>query len=87
MARFGGEEFCIIFIDDSGDASQRIENLRQRVAASPVSWQNGQFSFTISLGHLCGQAIDLETMLVKADELLYLAKQTGRNRVVEQLSE
>lgn len=85
VARFGGEEFCIIFIDDSGDASQRIENLRQRVAASPVPWQDGQFSITISLGHLCGQAIDLEAMLAKADELLYRAKQSGRNCVVEQL--
>jgi len=83
VARFGGEEFCIIFIDDSGDASQRIENLRQKVAASPVPWQEGQFSITISLGHLCSQAIDLEAMLVKADELLYRAKQSGRNRVVE----
>jgi PleD family two-component response regulator len=85
VARFGGEEFCIVFIDDSGDASQRIENLRQKVAASPVPWQEQQFQITISLGHICEQAGDLEAMLVKADELLYRAKQAGRNRVVEQV--
>ena len=83
VARFGGEEFCIIFIDYSGDALQRIEKLRQKVAASPVNWQEFQFSITISLGHICCQASDLETMLVKADELLYRAKQKGRNRVEE----
>lgn len=83
VARFGGEEFCIVFIDDCGDASQRIESLRQKVAASPVPWQDGQFSITVSLGHLCSHANDLEEMLVKADELLYRAKQNGRNRVEE----
>jgi diguanylate cyclase (GGDEF)-like protein len=84
VARFGGEEFCIVFIDDSGDASQRIETLRQKVAASPVPWQEGQFSMTVSLGLFCGIATNLEEMLVKADELLYRAKQTGRNKVVEE---
>jgi diguanylate cyclase (GGDEF)-like protein len=83
VARFGGEEFCIILIDDAGDASQRIENLRRRVAASPVDWQENSFSITISLGHLCGPPTELETMLVTSDALLYRAKQNGRNRVEE----
>ena len=84
VARFGGEEFCIIFIDDSGDASQRIESLRQKVAASPVPWQEGQFSIAISLGHLCGPVTELEEMLATSDALLYQAKQAGRNCVIEQ---
>jgi diguanylate cyclase (GGDEF)-like protein len=54
VARFGGEEFCIVFIDDAGDASQRIEALRQKIASSPVPWQDRFFSITVSLGHLCG---------------------------------
>lgn len=83
VARFGGEEFCIVFIDDAGDASQRIEALRQRIAATPIPWQASQLSITISLGHLCCEASELEPMLVKADELLYRAKQNGRNRVEE----
>lgn len=84
VARFGGEEFCIILIDDAGDASQRIENLRRRVASAPVTWQDTSFSITVSLGHLCGPPSELEAMLVTADALLYQAKQNGRNRVIEQ---
>jgi diguanylate cyclase (GGDEF)-like protein len=86
VARFGGEEFCIVFIDDAGDASQRIEALRQKIASSPVPWQDSFFSITVSLGHLCGPAKDdLEAMLATSDALLYQAKQAGRNRVVEQI--
>lgn len=84
VSRFGGEEFCILFIDDAGDASQRLETLRQRVAATPVEWQESTFSISISVGHLRADADLLEKMLVTADALLYQAKQAGRNRVVEQ---
>ena len=84
LCRFGGEEFCILFIDDAGDASQRLETLRQRVAVTPVEWQESTFSISISVGHLRADADLLEKMLVTADALLYQAKQAGRNRVVEQ---
>ncbi len=83
VARFGGEEFCIVFVDDAGDAPQRIETLRQRIATSPVPWQDGQLSITVSLGHNLGPAEDLESLLALADELLYRAKQGGRNQVAE----
>ena len=83
VARFGGEEFCIVFIDDAGDSSQRLESLRQKVASTPINWQEGQFFITISLGHLYSRTYELANMLAKADELLYTAKQSGRNRVIE----
>jgi diguanylate cyclase (GGDEF)-like protein len=83
VARFGGEEFCILLVDDAGDASQRIENLRQRIASAPVTWQDNCFSITVSLGHLCALPTELESMLATADALLYRAKQNGRNRVEE----
>ncbi len=83
VARFGGEEFCIVFTDDAGDSSQRLESLRQKVASTPINWQETQFFITISLGHLYSRTYELANMLAKADELLYTAKQSGRNRVVE----
>jgi PleD family two-component response regulator len=43
------------------------------------------FIFAASPRHLCGQANELEAMRAKADELLYLAKQNGRNQVIEQM--
>jgi diguanylate cyclase (GGDEF)-like protein len=85
VTRFGGEEFCIMFVDTAGDASRRMENLRRRIESSPVPWQEGSFSFTISLGHLHAPAQELEAMLAQADKLLYEAKETGRNRLVERL--
>ena len=83
VSRFGGEEFCILLIDESGDSGLRAEALRKRVEETAVCWLHGSFSITISLGHTCGTVTVLEKMLSKADELLYIAKQSGRNRVVE----
>lgn len=85
VTRFGGEEFCIMFVDEAGDAGRRMENLRRRIELTPVPWQQETFSITISLGHLHAPAQDLEAMLSQADELLYQAKKTGRNRLVELL--
>ena len=81
VSRFGGEEFCIMGIDD-GKAGARLEALRSRVEASPARWQGREIPLTISLGQACGPAQELGTMLAKADELLYRAKTTGRNRLV-----
>jgi len=83
VSRFGGEEFCILIIDENGDSGERVENLRKRVEESSVCWLHGSFSITVSIGHTCGPVMALEKMLSKADELLYSAKQSGRNRVVQ----
>lgn len=81
MARVGGEEFGLILpATDAAGAGALAERLRQAIAAAPIEQRNVTVSIgvsTLSTGVQGGQA-----MVEAADEALYEAKRTGRNRVV-----
>jgi eukaryotic-like serine/threonine-protein kinase len=59
------------------------ERIREKVAAEPVPTRAGPVRVTISVGlaERAGAAEDLASVLARADEALYAAKQAGRNRV------
>lgn len=83
IARYGGEEFAAIFVEASlTQARIRCEQLRRRIEQE--SWDDiaPGLSVTVSIG-LCDDATlgSIEAMMRCADERLYLAKDTGRNRV------
>lgn len=82
VARFGGEEFCILMEQDRQVAMDSLEAFRQLVQESPVSQGNYHFGFTLSIGVTDQFGADLDAMLMIADSALYQAKQGGRNRVV-----
>ncbi|HEX7872374.1 MAG TPA: diguanylate cyclase [Sphingobium sp.] len=83
-ARFGGEEFVILFPRRQCDAVNRLcEEIRTRVAALAVPYNDVMLSITASLGAAIiqhGEGID--NNLNAADQMLYMAKNTGRNRVI-----
>lgn len=79
LARIGGEEFAII-ASETGlkDACQMAEKIRALVACEP--FQNAG-SCTISLGVTTFRKGDTgESMLKRADQSLYEAKEAGRNQ-------
>jgi two-component system cell cycle response regulator len=85
FARYGGEEFCIVLPETPlSSATQLAETLRQRVAEHAFVFQADVIRVTISLG--AAQLIETDRagvdLLRRADERLYAAKNTGRNRVV-----
>ena len=86
VCRFGGEEFVVIMPDTELDTAGIVaERIRNRVAVEPFTLPDGQkLARTVSVGigalHLAGDTA--ETILKRADEALYDAKQSGRNRVV-----
>jgi len=86
-ARFGGEEFAMILPRMKLDeAMQLTERIRGRLEAQQwMNSQNGQLfsKITASFGlvRLC-EADDEETLLQRADTMLYEAKRAGRNRIV-----
>lgn len=86
LGRYGGEEFCIIAPDtDAAGALTLAETLREAIAAMVFSTENGEMTVTISIGvSLCasGAECELKEILAEADDALYAAKQTGRNKVV-----
>ncbi len=82
VARFGGEEFCIMMPFDKDRAGSRLEKFRQKVEASPVVTDKYNFSYTVSIGFTDNPGADIDDMLAMADMGLYAAKENGRNQVV-----
>ena len=88
VGRYGGEEFCVIVREVSGErAVQMAEAIRERLADDRgVELPDGQaLSMTASFGVslLEAGATTLSELIDQADRAMYRAKQSGRNRVVE----
>ncbi|GIJ43115.1 hypothetical protein Val02_00010 [Virgisporangium aliadipatigenens] len=84
LGRYGGEEFAVV-VPGADRAAGRVlaERIREKVAAVPVPTRTGPVTVTISVGlaERAGATEDLASVLARADEALYAAKQAGRNRV------
>ncbi len=84
VARYGGEEFLLCFPQtDLRSAEALCEQLRTAIATTNWSLYGVGIGVTISFGiaeHWPGSSPD--TLLDRADRLLYQAKHDGRNRVV-----
>lgn len=87
VARFGGEEFCLILSGaDNEGVLAVLERIRHAVEQSKHCGEEGQcFSFTVSIGVTVEAGESLEQMVNKADKLLYQAKTTGKNRIVSDI--
>ncbi|WP_086931324.1 GGDEF domain-containing protein [Agarilytica rhodophyticola] len=81
--RYGGEEFVALLQNtDSRDAKLIAERLRINVAMSPISLDKQDLFCTISVGVSMFEGDDTpKSLLEKADKAMYVAKNTGRNRV------
>lgn len=82
VARFGGEEFCIQFCGEFAQFIQRLENLRQRIEKTSISFLDSSIRVTISIGVAQSDTGDINQLLTLADSRLYLAKNRGRNQLI-----
>lgn len=84
IARWGGEEFLLIMpATDARSALLAVERVRRRVEQLHVLDGAIGSGITLSAGvaeHLAGERV--ADVLARADEALYRAKGTGRNRVI-----
>lgn len=86
VGRFGGEEFLIVLSETDGASSLAIaERLCRMIGESTFPIAERQLAVTISAGVAFAEnvtAIGANDLIALADEALYEAKRTGRNRVV-----
>lgn len=84
-ARIGGEEFAVACLGTQPQAILPLaERLRAMLEATVIEHRGQEFSVTASLGvAFSTPGDDIESLLQKADQALYQAKDSGRNRVCE----
>ncbi|WP_233870454.1 diguanylate cyclase [Paraburkholderia adhaesiva] len=85
--RYGGEEFCVV-LQDAGqrqaiEVAQAIRRLVEEVPGASVAGVQGGLTVSVGVSTFDGRSDDsFEDLIGRADQCLYEAKRTGRNRVV-----
>lgn len=87
VVRYGGEEFFMILHGaNCRNATIISERIRHQIKDTVFKEADQQIILTVSVGVICFPEIQVGSeieLIDKADQALYHAKQTGRNRVVE----
>ncbi len=84
LARWGGEEFLMVFPDCNGDdAYARIEDVRRTIQKTAIRVGGNEIHITMTMG-LAEYDFnsDLQSTIKEADDKLYTGKANGRNQVV-----
>ena len=84
IARYGGEEFAVILVDvESTDLAPLAERILEAVRALNIDYNENNIQLTCSAGiAVCSPHESAETLIKRADQALYQAKQDGRDRGV-----
>jgi diguanylate cyclase len=82
FCRYGGEEFVTLMPEtDSQTALAVLEKVRAAIADAAFNYKDQPMSITLSVGLTEFKTNDsLETAFDRADQALYTAKSSGRNR-------
>ena len=88
IARLGGEEFAILLRNmDIREATEYCDLLREEIARSSILFEEEELSVQVSIGVavITGEET-FDNYLHAADQYLYMAKNSGRNRVFSDYS-
>ena len=86
LGRFGGEEFVVFLGNTSRKSALHLaEKIRESIASFFHTINGFQIHVTISIGisHAKGANSALDHLYTEADQALYAAKESGRNKVVQ----
>jgi diguanylate cyclase (GGDEF)-like protein len=84
IGRYGGEELVILLPEtDLKTAKLVAERLRSSIEKTPVRVSGREINMTISVGVATKDenTLELETLIARADQAMYIAKYKGRNQV------
>ncbi len=83
IARFGGEEFCLISTGLAPDViGNYLNHIRVKLSELEFESEVSKFKITASIGATLIKYETLDEMIIQADDCLYAAKEGGRNRVI-----
>ncbi len=85
--RYGGEEFCVLMPETGPERALEVgELIRKNIESQPISIEDKFAHITISIGVCCFPfhqefIHDTEDFVKRADDALYICKDSGRNCV------
>ncbi len=84
LARYGGEEFVVILSDtEIENAVNVMSRVQRELAKNTFIHEEHKLTITFSCGVAqVKEGMNAQEALIKADQAMYTAKQTGKNRVV-----
>ncbi len=84
FARFGGEEFALVYsATQLEEARQSAERLRQEISTTAIACESFSIYTSVSIGIAeFRHGDDIPDLLRRADQALYVAKSSGRDRVM-----
>ncbi len=82
-ARLGGEEFSVFFDNCNFIAAvKKLNRFRAELANTQIDIGTQEISCTVSIGVVYDKADCLDNLMITADQRLYVAKGSGKNKVV-----
>jgi diguanylate cyclase (GGDEF)-like protein len=84
IGRYGGEELSIVLAEtDKEQASFAVERIRQAIEALVIKAYDEELKVTVSIGVATfpDNTDHMRDLIEMADQALYLAKETGKNKV------
>ena len=82
-SRWGGEEFLLVYRRNLSDTIKKTKQLQQSVLQHVFVYEGTKMNITMTFGVADGaEDVHYEKVIKKADEMLYIGKNNGRNQVV-----
>ena len=84
IGRYGGEEISVVLAETNKEqANFAAERIRQAITAQVIKVYDEELKVTASIGvsTFPDNALNMQNLIEMADQALYLAKETGKNKV------
>jgi two-component system cell cycle response regulator len=85
VARYGGDEIIIFLqnLTDRDKVRHRMEAIREEIERTVITYDDTSISITASIGVYIkhNELLTLNEVIKKADEIMYMSKNSGKNRV------